>query len=183
MNSEIEAFPFPSCLREYDGFVDLSADERREFEKLLQFFSDLGTELHSDERKDDAEGFFDFIDNLELDLAVRIGSHAHSRSSFSSWLIHSSWAFDVEGEMVSSLDEDLIELIDSQGPRIKESIPNLEAWFRAVGAGLVKATAGISGAKTLSDAIAHQIAVDSLVMKLLVCCYKCRLNPVVVATR
>jgi hypothetical protein len=176
MDTMEDFFSFPQSIRDYDGFSALSEYERREFAILMRFFSDLGQDLRSGARREGASGFLDFIDNLELDLAVRIGGPAHSGSEFSAWLIHGSWRIDAGRDISSLLDHAIITMMNNAEPSAQESVEDLEAWFRKVGNALLNAAVGISSAKTFSSAIAHLIAVDSLILKIFLCCCKCRIN-------
>lgn len=168
----------PSCILEFSGFVDLTEYEKSVFVGRLNYFLDLGKELHEEDRVKSAENFSDFLENLELDLAARQSLTGQCNNTVSSWIIHNSWMSDaIQTDKAFYLDNFAKTLLNKSEPSVNESLEGLTTWFRNSGKDLLRLLEIFSEAKNLLQGLSIYISIDTLVLRILLCCYKTRLNP------
>lgn len=78
--------------------------------------------------------------------------------------------------MLQSLPSHLVELIDEREPSHGCSISEFCDWFTASGEQLVVVVDEFSAAKSYAAAIATHVVLDILLARILLTCYKVRLN-------
>lgn len=120
--------------------------------------------------------FSHFIDDLELDLSVNQNLPG-SENTESSYLIHSSWSFDMPPSTLRrELGEAIIKSINEPTPNIMCSIDDFKSWIKDQGSSLSNAVTCFYSSKSSPSAIAHYIAIDIILINLLSSTYKMRLN-------
>ena len=96
----------PTVLLEDSDYQDLSKMEKQNFFGRLLFLEEIC--IKSSEwitYQKDYENWYDFIDNLELDLFINIGLYS-KEESISNYTVHGSWTFDTTPEdMFASLPD------------------------------------------------------------------------------
>lgn len=170
----------PRVITECDEYAALSEEDRASFIRRLRSSRALGSSLSTGHRKVSYPDFFQFVEDLELDLSHLQEFDSPSRINLSRWATHYSWTFYASpAEMRNSISESLLRLINADEPTTDSALIDTEQWMAELGQGLVSAVDAIVDANTYTYAMAHQIALDILLSRLLVTCYRLRLNRLV----
>jgi hypothetical protein len=167
----------PAVITECDEYETLTEEERAAFLQRLEGALDLGTSLSDGNRRKESPDFFRFVENLEQDTSHLQEFTLPWGGALSRWLVHYSWTFHTTpADMRTCLSEQMIYLIDTNEPSTDASLESSERWFGDLGKGLVVAVVAITNASDYASAMAHQIALDVLLSRILSACYKLRLN-------
>ncbi|NII53159.1 hypothetical protein [Luteibacter sp. SG786] len=170
----------PPVLAESDEYADLSEEDRAAFVRRLESVQELGVSLAQGDRRGSYPDFFQFVEDLELDASHLQEFDASTSVYLSRWAIHYSWSFyTTPGDMRHVLTEDLLQLIDASEPSTDAPLGASEYWFSELGRGLAVSVDAIVNAKDYGVAIAHHIALDILLSRLLTSSYRLRLNRLV----
>lgn len=170
----------PIVITESDEYLILSEEDRASLLRRLEDSRALGLSLSDGNRRNGFPDFFQFVEDLELDASHLQEFDSPSRASLSRWAMHYSWTFYAKpADMRYCLAEDVIRLINSDEPTTDAPFTNTDKWLVELGQGLVSATEAIINAKDYVTAMAHQIALDILLSRILTACYKLRLNRLV----
>src|SRR5690348_3051543 len=81
----------PKSILDSDDFAALEDGQQCLLAQRFRAISELATSLTSGERRNAANSFDDFVEDLELDAASIQEFDAASRGGISRWLIHYSW--------------------------------------------------------------------------------------------
>jgi hypothetical protein len=170
----------PIAITECDEYRDLSQEDRDSFLRRLESARELGLSLAHGDRRRRYPDFFQFVEDLELDVSHLQEFDSRNTVSLSRWATHYSWTFYTSpGEMRSLLAEEVLQLINAIEPSTDVSLDTSERWFGELGRGLAISADAIINASDYGSAMAHQIALDILLTKLLTTCYKLRFNRLV----
>ena len=100
--------------------------------------------------------------------------------NLSRWLVHYSWTFyAAPAEMRAHLAAQMVDLINANEPSIDAPLERTDLWLVELGTGLVSAGNAVINATNYGSAMAHQIALDILLGRVLSACYRLRLNRLV----
>lgn len=167
----------PAVISECDEYKDLSEEDRSSFLRRLESVRELGLSLACRNRRECYPDFFQFVEDLELDVSHLEEFDSQSRSYLSRWATHYSWTFyTTPADMRRIAAVDVLELINSDEPSTDAPLDASEHWFSELGRGLTVSADAVIHATDYGTAMAHQIALDILLTKLLTACYKLRLN-------
>jgi hypothetical protein len=170
----------PNVVTESDEYETLTSEERASYLRRLENARELGFALSTGARRKDSLNFFQFVENLELDVSYLQEFDSPRGGGLSRWLVHYSWTFYTSpGAMRDSLAPELLQHIDAADPLSDAPLLIYEEWLKNVGQALVVATDAIFAATTYDAAMSHQVVSDILLSRLLTVCYKLRLNRLV----
>lgn len=170
----------PAVMTECDEYATLTEEERASLLGRLQSARNLGLALAEGELRKDYPNFFQFVETLEQDASHIQEFHLPWGGALSRWLMHHSWTFyTTPRDMRACLTTKMVELINASEPSTDAPLESSDRWIGELGDGLVAATNAIADATDYGSAMAHQIALDILLGKVLSACYKLRLNGLV----
>ncbi|MDR6937710.1 hypothetical protein [Luteibacter sp. 3190] len=168
----------PDVITSSDEYATLDVSARASLVRRIEEAVDLGAELASGSRSSSYPDFFQFADDLELDLSHLQEFSPAGRLDLTRWAVHYSWVFHTSPlEMRNQLDERLLRLIDVPEPSSDAPIATFDRWIADLGSGLVSTVQGVEAATQYSAALAHLICLDILLARLLMACFRLRLNP------
>lgn len=167
----------PSSLAESEEWRSLDEDQRSSLLRRIESIRMLGRNLSSGTRLAESSDFVDFSYELELDVAILQELDSARRGGLSRWLIHHSWSFETSpSEMRESLPCELFNFIDDREPAVDFSIDEYDRWFKYIGNQLVLSVNAYFNSKLYASMIAIHVLIDILLARLLIGCYKLRLN-------
>lgn len=170
----------PAVITECDEYETLTEDERASFLRRLESALELGASLSEGDRREGYPDFFQFTENLEMDVSHLQEFTLPWGGALSRWLVHYSWTFHTTpADMRACLTTQMLHLINANEPSTDAPLESSEQWFRELGHGLVFAANAIMNATDYGSAMAHQIALDILLGRILSACYRLRLNRLV----
>jgi hypothetical protein len=168
----------PAALEQSEEYQALSEEQKRYFLQRLDGIQEIGCDLANEASLNSATDFYDFASDLELDVVLRQELSLAEHGSLSRWLIHHSWTFLTSPrEMADQLPGDLLALSDLTEPKLGTPTEAQAAWLRACGIAITRLVEEFSSSATFSRALAVLILLDIVMAKLLVACFKLRLNP------
>jgi hypothetical protein len=168
----------PEVITSCDEYATLDDSARISLLRRIEDAQELGAALSDGSRKATYPDFFQFVDDLELDLSHLQEFSPPGRLDLTRWAVHYSWTFYTSPvEMRNHLDERLLSLIDIPEPPTTAPIATYEGWVSDLGAGLVLIANAIEVATEYGAAIAHLICLDIVLSRLLSACFRLRLNP------
>ena len=167
----------PRALTDLENFRQLTEREAKLFESRFEYVGQILDSIDAWLTRKDRD-FRDFLDNLELDLSVNQNLPTDLNKKHTSYLIHTSWTFDVTiAEMRQSLPADLATELDREIPPLDCSIAQFDYWLSEQTKAIDAAISGLYAVTTAAAALTLLTAIDILLGKLLVGSYKARLNP------
>jgi len=167
----------PLAFAKSSDYEELDEEQRLSLLRRLDSTRALGESLASGKRLSEALDTIDFFENLELDVAILQELDSAHRGGLSRWLLHYSWTFETSPpEMRQSLPAHLSPLLDAAEPESTASLEKYLDWFTEVGRELVLLVEEFSAAATFASALAIHVLIDLLLARLLLSCYKLRLN-------
>lgn len=170
----------PAVFVESEEFRTLPEDQRRSLLRRLDNAKALGLSLESGSRLASASDFTDFTEDLELDVALLQELDSADRGGLSRWQLHYSWSFETSPErMRLALPGFCVDLLDAHEPSHDALVDSYNAWFVEIGGNLVKIIDCIETSTTFDEVLAAHIVLDVVLCRLLVACYKIRLNRLV----
>jgi len=170
----------PAVITGCNEYATLTEEERASLLGRLQSSRNLGLALAEGELRKDYPDFFQFVETVEQDASHIQEFHLPWGGAISRWLMHYSWTFDTTPkDMRACLTAEMVDLINASEPSTDAPLESSDRWIRELGRGLVVATNAIADATDYGSAMAHQIALDILLGKVLSACYKLRLNGLV----
>ncbi len=159
----------PVALRQSEDFKALTEREVDGLRSRLRFIEDSldemelwlsGAETHGGDLRN-------LLDDIELDLSISQSVPEQGRG-VSNWLIHTSWTFECGTSCLSAeLGHDLRRGLDGNPPGIGSGDEQLELWLRDECSLLREALEGFYAATSARGAVAHLIAINTLVSTLL----------------
>lgn len=167
----------PQCIRVSDEYKSLEAEGRAALAGRLEALELVGTSLADGSRFASAQDFYRFSEGLELDLAVIQEIATATSGGLSRWLIHHSWTFNAPPcQMTTALSQSLLSALDNEEPSVFSSISAFISSFKQYGEQLVSLLRSFRNSVTFHEAIGIHIAIDIVANRLLLVCYKLRLN-------
>ncbi|WP_250624057.1 hypothetical protein [Pinirhizobacter soli] len=167
----------PAVFVESEEFRALPEDQRQSLLRRLDNTKSLGLSLESGSRLASASDFTDFTEDLELDVALLQELDSADRGGLSRWQLHFTWSFETSPErMRQALPAFCVELLDAHEPSQDAQVDSYNAWFIEIGGNLVKIIDCIETSTTFDAVLAAHIVLDIVLGRLLVACYKIRLN-------
>jgi len=174
------AIEIPSVIAECDEYQSLDAEERGALLRRMRDAAQLGDSLFEGSRSGGYPDFFQFVEDLELDVSHMQEYGSRPGSALTRWQVHYSWTFYASPQqMRSTLPSLVLDLIDANEPPSSAPFPATEQWLKDLGRGLTLSVSGIANAQEYPSAVANMIAVDILLGRVLSACYRLRLNPLV----
>jgi hypothetical protein len=166
----------PLALQQSDDFKDLTTAEAKGFQTRLRFIEEClqEMELWLSGAETGGRSLRDLINDVELDLSVCQSVPAKGQG-VSSWLVHTSWTFETSNPLNQELSLDLRKGIDQDSPHVGSDEEALRQWLEEECATLRAALDGFYAASTASRAVAHLVAMNSIVAALLFGFYRARL--------
>ena len=175
MNKVVE---IPSSFSASDEWHSLGDEQRLSLLRRLDNAKALGESLYTGKRLAESSDFADFLEDLELDVALLQELDSARQGGLSRWQIHNSWSFETSpSEMHQSLPPALESLADAYEPQRGDPINAYIDWLKASGRNLVLVVNEFSAAKSYPAALAIHVLLDVLLTRILLACYKLRLNP------
>ena len=172
------AVVIPDAIARSDEYLALPDDQKKYFLQRLDGIQEIGYELANETKFKSSTDFCDFASELELDVLLRQELSLVDRGSLSRWLIHHSWTFNASPlQMVDHVSSELLALSDLVEPSLGAPIETQVAWLKNAGMVINRLVEEFSSAATFPRAIAIHILLDICMAKLLVACFKLRLNP------
>lgn len=173
--SAVDRKNLPAAFMVCDDFNTLTQKQIFNIVARFRYIDEIIENIHEWLDSEKTE-FNHFIDDLELDLSVNQNLPGNEGME-SSYLIHSSWSFDMPpSSLRSELSEAIIKSINEVTPGTMCSLDDFKSWIKNQSLSLSNAVTGFYSAKSSSSAIAHYIAIDIILINLLSSAYKMRLN-------
>lgn len=168
----------PLALTNEEEYKDLTDEEKRALELRLMGLRDIGLELRDGNRCAVSHEIVNYLEDIELDLSVRLDLYTMNNGGESIWQIHNSWTLlTTPAEMRNALPKSFLRIVDSPAIDSTVEIESILKWFEAAGGDLVVLIDHLQNAKSIPEALASHIAIDAVVVKMLLSCYKLRLSP------
>ena len=170
----------PRVFGESEEFQSLEAAQRDALVARLGRVASIAESLILEQSFSSHDALLDFVQDLELDVAIAEELEDANRGGLSRWLMHHSWSFDTSpAKMRSSLSKEVLAILDATEPTSDLGIDVFSQWFRNVGSELLVVLREFAAAMTYDAALALHIVVDILLIRILSSCYKLRLSPFV----
>lgn len=167
----------PTVMIDCDEYEDLTEGERLALLRRVEDALEFGASLAQRGRRDGHNEFYLFVENLELDVSRLQEFDLPWGGALSRWLMHHSWTFGTTpAEMRDQLSSAMVRVLDANEPSIDASLADFDRWLYELGSALVEAATSVFGATSFSAAMAHQVAIDILLGRVLSACYKLRLS-------
>jgi hypothetical protein len=167
----------PGVFVESEEFKAITESQRLSLLQRIDNSKQLADSLASGERFNEAKDFVDFAEDLELDASVIQEIAGADHGGLSRWLIHYSWSFNTSPQkMRQCIPYYYIHLLDVQEPSCDSSLEVYRKWFQNIGKNMSEVIDAMSNATTFDASLAFQVILDVLLGRLLISCYKLRLN-------
>ena len=174
MNISVE---LPLAIESSEEFRSLDESQRLSLLRRLDNARALGVSLASGKRFQESDDFLDFVEDLELDVSLVQELDGAPQGGLTRWQIHYSWTFETSpSKMFGSLDAETVKAIDFHEPSLDAEIEDYKIWFKEVGEWTVGLIDKFSGADGFDSAMALLVALDVMLGRLLIACYKLRIN-------
>lgn len=172
------AIELPLAIASSGEFRSLNESQQLSMLRRLDNARSLGMSLATKTRLQASDDFLDFVEDLELDAALLQELDSAPRGGLTRWQIHYSWTFETSPqEMAKSLSVETMALADFQEPGLTAALDEYCIWFMEFGRRLVDVVDQFSAADSFATAMAQHVVLDVLLARLLIACYKLRLNP------
>jgi hypothetical protein len=170
----------PTVIIECDEYETLTEEERAAFVQRLESALELGESLADGARRKGYPDFFQFVEDLEQDASHLQEFTLPWGGNLSRWLVHHSWTFHTTpADMRGCLTAQMLHLIDAGEPSTDAPLASTDQWLRELGEGVASAANAVLNATEYGSAMAHHIALDILLGRVLSACYRLRLNGLV----
>lgn len=158
----------PPSLLSSETYRALSDEQRASVERRIQSVSDLSREAAQwfSAPMEDRE-WASFLEDLELDVTAALYSGFGDPNTMSVWLLHTTWSFDMSGHVENDLAPNVLRRLDSALLSRTASIADLRDWLSEEIGVVQDALSGLTVSRSLSCAVAHLIAIDGLLARLL----------------
>lgn len=169
----------PPALIESDDYQNLNDIQQKNFVARLHYCEEIADNITSWLNKSsDWKNERDFLDDLELDVsASHVLPSGQPEEFISSWLIHSSWTFDLEPDVLRrSLSNELLDALDRALPSFSSAPESVDEWLGTQSKLICSLIRGFSACAEYASAIAYLIALDIAMASLLASLYKLRLR-------
>lgn len=154
--------PLPAALTAHDEFGDVADADRRQMSQRLDYVREIAANIAQWLSARD-EPLRVFLEDVELDLTVCVNIGGGERSTLTVWLLHNSHAGGFAGAgMRRHLSDRQIAALDRTLPT-DSGIAAIEAWLVALASDLEESLDRFFAARTYAEAMAHHIALDSIV--------------------
>jgi len=164
----------PNALINSIDFRQLSKAEAKQFQSRINFITEIAINIQEwVHGKNNIKMLDDFLDNLELDVAINLDI-ASNPESISNWLIHSTWDFD-NAISLDTLPSVIRKSLDDDLPRLNIVESEINLWLKEQSNVLIFTLNAFSLAKDYSTALSLLLALDIIMAKLLASQYKFRL--------
>lgn len=167
----------PSAIASSEEFVDLTEKQQFNYRARLRHVEEITLKI--EEWLTGAEtDFFAFLDSIELDLYINQGAPVGGgEDHVSAWLLHTSWTFETSvARMSRFISPALREQLELPQPGLDAAIDQFGAWIRNQNQALTAALDSFFAASSFDEAMANQLAVDTLLVNLLAGVTRARLN-------
>ena len=170
----------PTVITECLEYRESTEEERAAFARRVRDVLEFAESLAGGGRRKEFPNFFRFVEDLELDVSHLQEFMLPWGGALSRWLVHNCWTFDTTpAEMRATLSSQMADLINASEPSIDAGVESTERWLSDLGKGLLSAVNAFANATDFSVAMAHWVAVDILLGRILSACYRLRLNALV----
>ncbi len=174
------ATQLPTVIVECDEYETLTEEERAAFLQRLESALKLGQSLAEGVLRKENPDFFQFVEELEQDASHLQEFSLPWGGTLSRWLVHHSWTFyTTPADMRGCLTAQMLHLINAGEPSIDAPLASTDQWLRELGEGVASAANAVLKATEYGSAMAHHIALDILLGRVLSACYRLRLNGLV----
>ncbi|QQS11023.1 MAG: hypothetical protein IPK81_15580 [Rhodospirillales bacterium] len=167
----------PTVLTAHENFADVSEVDCLHLLQRLHYIREIASKI-AEWLSEHGEPLRHFLEDIELDLTVCVVFGIGEKSStLSSWLLHSCHTVGFDGAaMRGHLSERQVALLDATLPT-DCAVVEIEVWLGALAAGLNETLDRFFAARSYAEAMAHHIALDSLVAAATAVVAKLHLNP------
>ena len=174
------ATQLPAVITECDEYETLTEEERGAFLQRLESALEFGESLADGTRRKGFPDFFQFVEDLEQDASHLQEFSLPWGGTLCRWLVHHSWTFyTTPADMRGCLTTQMLQLINAGEPSTDAPLASTDQWLRELGEGVASAANAVLHATDYGSAIAHHIALDILLGRVLSACYRLRLNGLV----
>lgn len=167
--------PLPEVLLGSENYRQLSPEQANNLRGRLKYIEEIAKKI--DEWVFDPQADFgEYLDDIELDLAVNQGA-PRGDTVVSAWLVHTSWSFGTSPHQLRGLlSPKTLSALDSDIPRSTCSAEALVGWIGEQSGVIKEVLDQFYGATSYAQVIAQLTSLDVLVAKLLLATYRARLN-------
>lgn len=171
--------PLPDAIASSDDFLRLDEPQQKAFAARLRYIEEIPVKL------DDwigcsvtPDNIKSFIDRIELDLMINLGTPGAAEKCVSPWLLHSSWTFDTSSRaMRRALGDAFLAELALPLPGLFCSLIEFGEWLSRLRANLMRSLDAFYDSKSFDSAMAHLIAVDVSLSQMYSGFIAQRLNP------
>lgn len=166
----------PRIFAERLEFAALSDDAAKAFVQRLSAIREICASLASEDLPANQLEFADYLDDLELDVSIH---QEYGHRELSRWLVHCSWTFEVTASsMMKELENDSLLIVDAAEPSVTATVEEYVEWLSAASKVVLSALGRFQDATSGAQCFSQLLVVDVVFSKILVTCYKFRLNSV-----
>lgn len=157
----------PEVIRQSDDFNALTKTQVSSLQHRLNYVWEIIENIKIwSKGESEWASLKDFLEDLELDVSVNVvfTSQGNENSEvLSNWVIHSSWYEDIDAvELRKSLNTDLANFINTQGPTWFFTEEQANEWLKLFSYNLGLALEGFYNSKNVKAALAYYLAIDAL---------------------
>jgi hypothetical protein len=157
----------PECLLNSENFAALNLTQQRNFSSRLRYIDEIRSTVDGIESLSDTE-ILDLIDGVELD-ALSILSLGDRETAVSPYIIHSSWTFDCDGQVLLMWVPAVVsEFLASTSSCLVMSKAGAKLWLSNWSRTLQLTLSGFARSSTLPESITHLIVLDAIVSSFLI---------------
>lgn len=173
---EMNEVSLPNVLAICDEYQSLTAAQAQAFIARLMYVAEISQRIETWCAGELSTS--EFLDDLELDVAINLSVSNEPTSHPSTWLVRSSWTFQTSAtEMYGALPKSIVGDMNALEPSVECSRREFATWVGRQGEALKVLLVVFSESKSLPEALGSYIALDVFLGKLLVGLCKARLNP------
>jgi hypothetical protein len=170
----------PAVIIRSNDYVALSSRQRNNFAGRLYYCKEIAEKAANAISVQDSD-LLGEIDDIELDAQSIMSS---SDGSVSPWLIHTSWTFEADNQlMIQYVESDVAEFLRNPPIGFEASKDDIRVWLRHWSKMLTLLLNRFSKSSSFTEAIVHLILIDAVVYSYLVSASIIRLLPVVPSNR
>jgi len=169
----------PSALQEAAAFRALSPAQKNHFDTRMAYIAEIPRAIKDwVARTEIPTEFWPFVDELALDLSVNLCViDASTDKTVSSWLVHSTWASDASAAKMHNAVTPMLRKSLGRGlPDLSCNRSDFRSWLVDMNEVLEISLRSFYAATTFEDALAHHIAIDIVLGKMLVATEQLRLS-------
>lgn len=179
---EVPRRDLPQALVQSSDYQELSERERQNFVARLRYIEEIPFKVREMAEVPTTshvnEEMIAFLDRIELDLMINIGSTKQASEQVSPWLVHTSWTFETSATaMVKSLNRDSLRALGSPLPAVCCTVGEFMEWISSVARELAILLDAFYSSKSFDNAMGNVLLMDACLARMLAAVIAQRLNP------